>query len=333
MPRRSSLALVALWAVLVAPPGAFAGSSAGARAPAERPITIVTLRAGVPPAFALAPPGATCDPIPATVTKNRIDEAKVLAQLSVPGVQRVIVLVTGFATSPRLGLRVARRIAHDLGPSVAILQIDWGSAGKLVAYEADVRTARKNAPAVAAFLSRLHVAAPNRELDVFAHSLGTRIVAMTMATIPNAADRRAVVQRAVFAAPDMTIPDYQKAIARNPEPFSHVTLYVSGKDRALLLSDVIHLHARLGRVLTWRKALARTDVVDATVASSGAAGHGYAIGNDALVRDIGQTLAGAPVPHPLWKKKKATSPVWIYTPTAAANRPGDPGTCATPLVR
>lgn len=231
--------------------------------------------------------------------------------------ERIVVFVPGFATSVRLAYAAAARIQSAVGSTDRVVLVDWGSAGSRTKYRQDARKARLNAPMLVPALLFLKRIAPTRELDLFAHSLGTRIVALA---IPNfKREDGMVVSSVVLAAPDMTMHDYEKAILRRPEPFRHITLYVSRRDRALLLSEILHVHRRLGRIIHWRKMVADTNVVDASAVSRGFDGHGYAINELELIRDIGLTLASAPMPHPRWRRSRSEVNEWIYSPTTCAS--------------
>jgi len=273
---------------------------------------LVLIGAGRAPRYETARFGPECVAHRTAVHLGGSTASAFLARARATGVRRIVVFVPGFATGVPKGLHSARLFGDVVGPSDLLLYVDWGSAGKKYDYIRDARTAAANAPALADLLLDLHRELPGREVDLFAHSLGTRIVALALAKVKAPADKRPIVERAVLAAPDMTIADYTRAIARIPGPFDHVTLYVSRHDRALLLSTVINVHHRLGRITAWKKPIARTDVVDASAARTGLDGHGYAISDPALIADIGRTLAGAAVPHPDWKHAKPDSISWTY---------------------
>jgi esterase/lipase superfamily enzyme len=285
---------------------------------------LVLIGAGQAPRYATARFGPECADHRTFVHVSASGETAFLTRARASGVRRIVVFVPGFATGEPKGLHSAQLFASVLGPADLLLYVDWGSAGKKYDYLRDARTAAANAPALAAMLLELHRKLPGREIDLFAHSLGTRIVALALAKVAEPADRRPIVERAVLAAPDMTVADYTRAIARIPGPFDHVTLYVSRHDKALLLSTVINIHRRLGRITVWQRPIARTDVVDASAARTGLDGHGYAISDPALIADIGRTLAGVAVPHLDWKHAKPDAISWTYlaqaagTPTPAA---------------
>ncbi len=229
-----------------------------------------------------------------------------------PGVDHVVVFLSGYRTRYDRTATIAARLARLFGPRFLVVFADWGSHGMAVGYRADELAARRNTPAFAGLIADLHRAIPDRAINVFAHSMGARVAAGAMASCASAADGSHLVDEAVFAAPDLALPDYQRAITRTPEPVGHVTIYTSRDDRALAASELMHLHHRLGQVALWRHMIAHTDVVDASAADHVADGHGYAIHDPRVMHDIESVLLDAPVPHPGWTRGNGMP--WILDP-------------------
>ncbi len=275
-------------------------------------VLMLQIRAGEPLRYAIARATGCHDGLPA-VEQTPIDATAFERLRERPGVARTIVFVPGYATSVPSDYAAVLRIEERLGPADRVVLVDWGSAGNITEYDHDAHTARRTAPYLAKALVALRAAAPASELDVFAHSLGTRMVAMAIPAFPRR--HTPIVANAVLAAPDMTLADYTHAIARLPGPVGHITLYVSRHDRALLISEVFHFRRRLGQITKWSRALAATDVIDASVAGHGRLGHNYATTNPLLIDDIGATLAGAPTPHANWHPRDgAGTTVWEFAP-------------------
>jgi esterase/lipase superfamily enzyme len=285
---------------------AFGLSSTTARAAspqAEDRLLAVRLFAGFVPPFALCPAvavQATCNIAGASVPQAQTLSA-IAERAGRAGVDSVVFFLAGYSTDFGHGMDEAQRIAAQLGPRFLIVFVDWGSRGAHVDYESDAHSARRNTPAFAALLTALNGAVAGRSVGIFAHSMGTRVAVGAIAIVKPAADGAPVVNEAVLAAPDLSIDDYRKAITRSPKPFGRVTIYASSHDHALLLSAIIHLHRRLGQSLPGRRSLADTDVVDASAADRANEGHGYAVHDQRVILDIGQTLLGAPTPHAAWK--------------------------------
>ena len=91
-------------------------------------------------------------------------------------------------------------------------------------------------------------------------------------------------------------------------------VYASNHDRALLLSDVVHFRKRLGQLDAWRRAVATTEVIDASAAPPGPAGHGYALHDTPVLWDIGAVFLGAQSPHPGWQRVQQAGFLWILVP-------------------
>ena len=270
-------------------------------APADPALSVRLFGVSTPP-FALCPEAQVqpnCNIASASVAESETVEA-IVGRARRPGISSVVLFLAGYSTSYAHGLAETQHIAEQLGPRFVVVFVDWGSRGAHVDYESDAHSAHRNAPAFAALLTALHAALPDRQLGIFAHSMGTRVAVGAIAVV-KAAPGEVVVNEAVLAAPDLSIDDYRKAITRKPQPFGRITIYASHHDRALFLSAIIHLHRRLGQSLPGRMSLADTDVVDASAADRANEGHGYAIHDERVILDIGQTLLGEPTPHAAWK--------------------------------
>jgi hypothetical protein len=291
----------------------FQFASAPARAASANNIPLVHIRADMPVTFgSLQSSGCTLGSD--TVTEEPQEETAFAGSLALPDVRRVVVFVPGYATSIAVAFGVARHIQHVLGPADRVVLVDWGSTGHVIGYSRDLRVASRNAPMLATALLRLKQMSPALELDVFSYSLGARIVALAIPGLSRTTET--VVSNAVLAAPDMSVLDYERAIARKPKALGHVTLYVSERDHALLLSEIVHFQRRLGQITHWSQRFADTDVVDASVENGGTDGHGYAVTVSEVVVDIGQSLAGDTIPHERWTKASGPwSSRWIFTPS------------------
>jgi len=310
MPRPAALALALASVLAIVPAGGHAAASA-------RALMSVAVFGGSSPVYVLCPPSAAkrgdCLPDERHAS-GRAVLALVRAAALQPGVERVVVFVAGYHTNLAGGRADAKAIQAVLGPRFVVVHVDWGSHGTTTGYEADGLAAKRQTPAFAAFVTDLHRALPERELDVYAHSMGSRLAAGAMASVKPAGDGKAIVVETVMAAPDLTLHDYERAILRTPEPFGHVTIYVSKHDKALLVSTVVHFHHRIGQLAVWRSAVANTSVIDASNADERGLGHGYAIHNAAVIRDIGDVFMHAPAPHPAWVRVSPATVLWTLVP-------------------
>jgi esterase/lipase superfamily enzyme len=293
---------------------------AAVNAPAVTALPTLALFGSPRPTYVLCPVAAEtraeCLP-----TGNAAGGAAILAIRTAalrPGVERVVIFVPGFRTKFLDGRALAQHIADVLGPRFLVVAVDWGSHGSAAEYKGDATEAKRQTPALAALVTDLHRALPSREIGILAHSMGARLAAGAMATVPSPADGKPIVAETVLAAPDVALGDYQRAILRKPVPFGKVTIYVSRYDRALFLSSVVHLHERIGQLAVWRQPVANTTVVDASAAAPKVGGHGYAMHDAPVIRDIGAVFLDEPIPHPAWARSSGGI-VWSLVPNRVAN--------------
>jgi len=291
---------------------ALAGSLLLTQRVLARPVPVVpavVLQGGKSVAFALCPRGADERSACASALAAAPSNQRSIDRLLVEGAhaERFVLFLSGYRTSFAQGLLEAGRIAQLLGPRFFVVYVDWGSHGKLYDYEGDARAAKRDVAPFADFVTALRRKAGARSLDVYAYSMGTRVVAGAMATVRSPLAGEPVIDQAVLAAPDLTLNDYRVAITRQPIPFRHVTMYASRADRALLLSSIIHLHHRLGQMTGGRIALQHTDVVDASAADRSTVGHGYPVHDARVICDVAAVFLDRVIPHPAWLRSRG---VW-----------------------
>lgn len=237
--------------------------------------------------------------------------AEAVARIEHQKARRVLFFLAGFDTSFAHGAVDGARVAQVVDPQTFVIYADWGSRGKALAYRRDAKAAARNAPAFGHALEFLHRALPKEELDIFAHSMGGRVAVRGLAATARE-HRRVTVRHLVLAAPDVQISDYL-AMMQQVASVGRATIYVSRRDKALLLSAAMHLHHRLGQVNAERWDFPRTDIVDVSAEDHSKDGHGYAIHDLRILMDIYQVVAGAPLPHRRWCRSSKYSAVWVYT--------------------
>lgn len=292
-----------------------ADRSAGAAEPATaHPSFAVVIRAAAPPRYLQLPVGSVCGPV-VDPAPSGVSESDFLRAARGADASRIVLLLEGYATSLRRGGATARRVALALGAQDLVVTVDWGSSGHRAGYLRDRRAAKRNAAALAQFIARLRDDVGSKEIDVFAYSLGA--LAALDALSGSDATAPPAVDRVVLGAPDVALAEYQGLLRKNRLRAQHLTVYVSGHDRALLLSSLLTLRSRLGRALAWRSAMTRTDVVDAGRARHGVTGHDYAVEDWALLGDMAATLHGAAAPHADWMPSQQYASVWSYVPQRA----------------
>ncbi len=241
-----------------------------------------------------------------------IDPRALIERIKKSGARRVLFFIAGFNTSYAHGAADAVRVAQIVDARTLVIYTDWGSQGKALAYRRDGRSAARNGPAFGDLLAFMKANAPTEALDVFAHSMGSRVAVEGIASAAKAHHRLAL-QNVVLAAPDLNVKDYILAM-NQIGAVSHGTIYVSRHDKALLASALIHLHHRLGQVSVERLTLPRTDIIDVTSQDHSQFGHGYALQNPSILRDIYAVVQGETSPHRVWCRSQKYPGVWLFCP-------------------
>lgn len=228
--------------------------------------------------------------------------------------ERVLLFVPGYATGVAHGAAEAASIARIVGKHTAVVLAHWGSRGKKSSYRRDSILAARNATAFGHALEYVRRMLPKAEIDIFAHSMGGRVAVRGLAqTLKDG--HPVAVRHLVLAAPDVVIADYL-SLMRQAASVGRATIYVSRRDRALLLSAALHLHHRLGQVAVERLNFPRTDIIDVSAEDRSPDGHGYALHDPSILNDIDQVISGAAAPHRQWCESKLYAGVWVFVPAA-----------------
>lgn len=146
----------------------------------------------------------------------------------------------------------AAQFQHFLGRDAVVMVFAWPSAGTLLRYGRDVRTARRSEPAFARLLEQLSAYTQAAHLNVLAYSAGAMLASPGLA---RAADDTAAAADPVrlrlgevyYAAPDIDFPVFVDNLPRYQDQVRRVTVAVNLSDRALSFAQWVHRVSRAGR--------------------------------------------------------------------------------------
>ncbi len=164
----------------------------------------------------------------------------------------VLVVVHGFRETFPSALRKTSFLAHVLDIDTPVLLFDWpGDQGSsLTGYRRARRVATESAAELAGVLSLLTEQVQPRRLWLLANSLGAQVVVDAFHRLyadPSFADRETEIEDVVLTAPDVGREEFDSRFRREIEALaSHLAIYVSSNDRALLVSRLINRSGRLG---------------------------------------------------------------------------------------
>jgi esterase/lipase superfamily enzyme len=219
------------------------------------------------------------------------------------GCGHVLLMVHGYNTSFRTAILRAGQVAHDMAWPCPVLLFSWSSEGQADRYAADVEHSSYAVPFFTGLLKQLHAQDEQQPLavDVLAHSMGNRLVLSALAPMCRSRTQP-LVQELIMAAADVGAEsendDFKFLLGESAPCLKRATIYASDNDMALLTSESVHGGIpRAGRRPQgdMSYAVAGVDVVDASQAPSGPAGHGYFSLSYEMIQDMRWVLNGAPL--------------------------------------
>ncbi|HXA18650.1 MAG TPA: alpha/beta hydrolase [Thermoanaerobaculia bacterium] len=197
--------------------------------------------------------------------------------------QEAFVFIHGFNVTFIDAARRTAQIYYDLGFKGAPIFYSWPSGGNLWNYWADEASVEWSAGHLRNFLDFVAQRSHAKRIHIIAHSMGNRALIHALADLGNrnadASKAGCTVpptkfQQVILAAPDLDTDLFLQLESAIKSVTTHVTLYASKRDRAVLASWILHRFNRLG-FPSRRSAPPDIDAVDATAASTDFLGHSY----------------------------------------------------------
>jgi esterase/lipase superfamily enzyme len=223
------------------------------------------------------------------------------------GARCVLLYVHGFNTLFDGAALRAAQLAIDTATPCLAATFSWSSEGEVGRYIADIEHSAYAAPELEALLRAL--AATGLEVNIVAHSIGTRVTLQALSSITRHKEPapenfvREMILAAADVGADPVNNDFAHLLA-DAKPFvRRATIYASAGDAVLAVSAVAHGDVlRAGRRVKGDRDLETppgadhiVDVVDATDAPAELLGHSYFGLSYEAVGDIALTLDGVPV--------------------------------------
>jgi len=271
-------------------------------------------------------PGAGAITAPRPLDKKAFLSASGAHAASGPTTRPILVFVHGFNVAPDSAIATTAQVAYDLGFTGDAIAFVWPSQGKLERYWQDEESAQWAVPHLAELLQSIHDAAPDRPIDIVAHSMGTRV---TCGALQRLACRtqdhpQRMIAHLVLAAADIDADIFKDQVVPEIRPLvGDITLYASKDDRALQTSQDIHQWVRAGETGNWMPpGETRFQMVDCTgidmsrSVGDNVLGHSY---YDAayVTQDIQSVLGTTTKPRPATKPAGAS--YWTVHPPKPAS--------------
>lgn len=243
------------------------------------------------------------------------------------GKRSILVYVHGFATSFSSALQTAATIASSIPYDGKILVYAWPSRGDIGprSYNYDRESALRSAAFLTKIIEQVLELENVAEVNLIGHSLGNLPLIETLWDLRRqiVSKRQSKLGQIILCSPDLDR-DYFEQRAGAIAPLAKgVTLFASGRDRALLISrEMAGGKARAGEVPPEGPIVVNgIDTIDATLAGSNLdLNHNAYAQVDALIKDVGQLLASKDHRRPgerssIYQERQiAAGTYWVYKP-------------------
>jgi esterase/lipase superfamily enzyme len=203
-------------------------------------------------------------------------EARAKVTLEKGSKKEVLLFVHGYNVGFKDAITRTAQIAYDLHFEGLASLYSWPSEGSAPKYTIDDANVAWSRPRFAQFLTMLRDRIGAETVHILAHSMGSRLVAETMASLVPLADPHAArLRQLVFAAPDIDAATFKDLAEKFHEKVERVTLYASSDDLALKASKLVHRYPRAGESGLDLVILNAVDTIDATAVDTSLLGHSY----------------------------------------------------------
>jgi esterase/lipase superfamily enzyme len=269
---------------------------------------------------------------------------------------RVLLYVHGYRESFETTSKDAAQIARMTGFDGPVVEYSWPSQHDLLGYAVDETNMYHDVRNFRDFLKTMAEQPWVKEIVIVSHSLGARLVIPAVSYVDRSSSSAdsSNISNIILASPDIDRETFERDIeeevlaARRVARDRRITVYVSGRDKALAAARTLHGYPRLGSpycfdpfeaadlkakglpVRCYAAAVPGLTIVDTTDVSRGSTGHSNFLRSAVACRDFVDVVAGkrsrpervaTPFPH-----------VFRLAPDPAAPKEQDEAICnRTPL--
>ncbi len=199
----------------------------------------------------------------------------------------MFVFVHGFHnTFENAAFRTAQ-IAYDMKFTGAPVFFSWPSQGSVVDYPTDESNAGAAVHDLRVFLTQLIRHSNADRIHLIAHSMGNRVLTRAVKGIA-LVDENVIFNEVVLAAPDMDAKTFSDIMPEMAKRVDRVTLYASSRDKALVVSNVLHgEYPRAGESVPHPVVVHPVESIDV---SSVTDGHSYIADDGQILQDLNNIL-------------------------------------------
>jgi esterase/lipase superfamily enzyme len=232
--------------------------------------------------------------------------------------KEVLLFVHGYNVAFADAVARTAQIAYDLHFEGLAVLFSWPSEGSTPKYTVDEANVAWSRPRFTQFLTLLRDRLGAETVHILAHSMGSRLVAETMAAlVPPTEPQAARLRQLVFAAPDIDGATFKDIAAMFKQKAERVTLYASSEDLALKASKLVHKYSRAGESGLDLVIVDAVDTIDATAVDTSLLGHSYYGDNRSILADLFELIRRGSPPEQrfgLVSRQRYGSSYWLFRP-------------------
>ena len=206
--------------------------------------------------------------------------------------RRPVVYLHGFYIDFERGCRRASVFQRSADLNGRLLFFSWPSDGAITNYTRDESDLYWSVEPLRQKLSQLVEKFGEGNIDIAAHSLGTRGVMLAMVMMAQASkNNKPFFNQVVLIAPDIDEGIFRQYLPMIKPLAKNITVYVSDNDQPLAIARQVHGHPRLGESGEHLDGLDGIEIIDVSDISVRApSGHIYHLYNEVVIEDIARLL-------------------------------------------
>ncbi len=234
--------------------------------------------------------------------------------------KQAFVFVHGYNVSFESAALRTAQMAVDLKYAGAPVFYSWPSRRRLSGYREDEVSVQWTVDHLRQFLQEISERSGAKKVHLIAHSMGSRALTQALQTLgAQPASQGLRFHELILAAPDLDVEDFRKMEITIKSSATHVTLYASSRDKALIASDIVHfLRRRLGqagsRLFVEPQIL---DTIDASAVDTDFLDHSYFADSASIMNDLVKLVTDSTPPNlrpGLVARQALQGPYWQYVP-------------------
>lgn len=206
--------------------------------------------------------------------------------------ERPILYTHGFYMDFERSCKRASMLQQSLGLAGRLLLFSWPSDGAILNYTRDESDLYWSVEPLQTMLTEMVSRFGAGNIDIAAHSLGTRGVLLALLRMANREHaNKPLVNQVVLIAPDIDAGIFAQYLSQILPLARNITIYVSDNDQPLALSRQVHGYPRLGESGKHLRDLAGVEIIDISdVPVRYPSGHVYHLYHDTVIDDLSQLL-------------------------------------------